>query len=277
MAFGRKKSTSTGVSINQDNVATLAADALKKVRASRVQLVVRFTFTAPFLMSRWTTKALTQMLGNMTGHEMPKGSKNLREEYENSWYRNQDGKLAIPCRIVKACIIEGAISTGGLTSKAELKRELRVMGHTAPIHVVGGEQTMDVRLVRNSNGSPDVRARATIPAGSWFECVLQFPPTLTPDKVVAAVEGGGSTIGLCEWRPQRGGELGTFDIEITKSDATSVAKVVKACSVPEESFNIPEYLMQPFMALAASEKATKSVGKAKALIDHVNGQNGAST
>ncbi len=278
MAFGKKKQVSTVV-INQDNVATLAADALKRVRSSKVQLVVKLVTDAPILMSRWTTKALTEMLGKMTGHEMPRGDKNLTEEYQDSWYRNENGDLALPLRIVKACIVEGAISTGGLTSKAELKRELRVVGHTALIHLPPGKKMeMDVKLVRNQRGGPDVRARALLPVGSWIECVLQFPPTLTPDRVIAALEGGGSTIGLCEWRPERGGELGTFQIEVGKSDAATVDRVLKACRVPEESFEVPEHLLKPFMMLAASGKKTDAVGKARAILEHVgNRSNGKSS
>jgi hypothetical protein len=268
MAFGKKKAA-TGPMATQANVSLLATEALARLRSNRVRLAVTITL-GQVLMNRWDQKSLVQMLGKMTGHDVPRGNKDLHGDYEASWYRNEKGDLALPCRVIKAAIVEGAISTDGLVSKAELKRELRVMGHTSPLDLHGKEIEMDVRLVKNQM-TPDIRARAIVPAGATAEFVLDFPQTLSVDRVMAALTSAGATIGVCDWRPQKGGEFGTFEVTKTTGEVKEVERVIKACAHPEEQFVIPEYMLHAIDAIPEN-KRSDSQKKAAAIISHVNGQ-----
>lgn len=252
----RKKAAPAATNVNQTNAALLATQALATMRSTRILLSVRLVLD-PVLMNRWTHKAITMMLSKMTGLEMPRPPKDLTEEFDNSWYRNDRGEVALPCRLIKAAIVEGAISTSKVVSKAELKRELRVRGFTAPIYGPKGKKlmvdalSMDVRPAKNASGGPDLRSRAITPAGSYLDVVLDFPPTLTPDKVMAAVDGAGGTIGFCDWRPARGGEFGTFTIDVdhVSSLKKDIDRTLKDCNSPEEQFEIPPELLRAFRAI----------------------------
>jgi hypothetical protein len=277
MGFGKKKTAPAG-NVDQSNVALLATQALATMRATRVRLVVRLTLDQ-VLMNRWTNKAIVQMLGKMVGKELPRPPKDLTTEFEESWYRNERGEVALPCRLVKAAIVEGAISTGKVVSKAELKRELRVCGFTTPIYSPDGEKLlvadliMNVRPAKNASGGPDLRSRAIVPAGSYVDIVLDFPPTLSPDKVMAAVDGAGSTIGFCDWRPERGGEFGTFAIDTDRisNDKKEIDRVLKDCCSPEEEFVIPQELLRAFNAVPR-ESMSDPVRKAMSTAENVNEQ-----
>lgn len=262
MAFGKKKSAT--MKFDQSNVSMLASDALAKKRTTLVRLPIRVVGDTPLLMHRWTQKAILQMVGKMVGQDQPRTSKDMTEEYEASWYRNEKGELAMPCRILKASIMNGAIMTQGVTSKAELKRGLRVLGYTAPIRIKrGGEMRMDQRIAKN-NGSPDMRSRALIPAGYHFDVVLQFATDLTPDKVTAALEGAGSSIGLCDWRPEKGGDYGTFSVKVL--DNSHIERILEECSSPEEEYVIPPEFLRAFAP-------TTDVGKkVQAVVGKVNGE-----
>ena len=268
MAFGKKKDIASGV--EQSNVIKLASEALAARRATRVMLPVRLTCETPMLLHRWTEKAVRQMLGKMTGLEMPREPKDLTKEFDESWYRNINGEPAVPCRVIKACIIEGAISTGKLVSKAELKREMRVRGYTAPLRIKGVKSvkdhlTMDVRIAANQGGSPDIRSRALVPAGAFCDVVLDFPKTLSPDKVIAALAAAGETIGLCDWRPERGGEFGVFSVDLLKEG--DIERILKENTVPEDEFKIPPELLRAFNALP-QESLKDSGKKVKSLIEN---------
>lgn len=275
MGFSRK-AKAPEVAVNQSNVSMLAAEALAKQRAIQVLLPVRLITTAPILMKRWTDKAITQMLGKMVGQNVPRTNKDLTSEYEDSWYRNTDDVPAVPCRIIKACIVKGAGGTGGIVTGAQLKRELRVIGHTASLHgkngkpLTGADLFMDVRVVQNF-GTPDVRARAQTPVGSYMDIVLAFPPTLTPDKVVSALQAGGANVGLCDWRPDKGGEYGTFEVELLDNTKAANDRIIKQCSVPEREFSIPEHMLRAFGSVA-KDKLSDPARKAIAVAEHVNGQ-----
>lgn len=269
MAFGKKKNA-VASNVNQSNVVMHATEALKRLRATRVRLPVRLVATAPILMNRWTSEAVLQMLGTMTKQPIPRPPKDLTKEFERSWYRNVKGELALPTRLIKACIVNGAISTGGVVSKAELKRELRVCGFTSPLRDDDGQPAhveMDVKIASNHGGGPDLRARGLV---EHYHCdvVLEFPPSLTPDKVVAAFAAGGDTIGLANWRPERGGEYGTFSIEML--DNAEIPRIMRENALPEEEFKIPPELLHAFGAhMGESDMANKAV----ATVKHVNGQN----
>lgn len=277
MSFGKKKSVSA-TNVDQSNAALLATQALATMRSSRITLVVRLVLDE-VLMNRWTNKAIHQMLGKMTGLELPRPPKDLTSEFEASWYRNDKGEVALPCRLIKAAIVEGAISTGKVVSKAELKRELRVRGFTSPIYSANGkkmlmkELIMDVKPAKNSSGGPDLRSRAIVPAGSYMDIVLEFPPTLTPDKVMAAIDGAGSTIGLCDWRPDRGGEYGTFAIDTDRisNDLKDIDRVLKDCSSPEERFVIPPSLLRAYNAMPR-ENMSDPVKKALSVAEGIDAQ-----
>lgn len=271
MPFARKKKPDTAlVLVTQSNVAQTAAEALAKARATQIQLAVRITFDSPVLMHRWTQKAITQMLGKMTGREQPRPPKDLTEECDNSWYRNTKGEPAIPCRIIKAAIIEGAIGTGGVVSKAELKRSLRVVGHTAPIHLSRAIE-QDIKIAKN-NGSVDLRGRSTAAEGSYIDVVLQFPQTLSVDKVMSAIDAAGAQIGICDWRPDTGGEYGTFHVDVLGGDPKRIGAIIKQSMVPEEEFEIPERLLRAFNAIP-QEKLSDPARKVKSLIQE-GGPNG---
>lgn len=263
MSFGKKKTES--VKFDQSNVSMLASQALAERRSSLVQLAFRVRGETPLLMNRWSNKAIGMMVGAMAGQKPPKEAKDLQEQFEGSHYRNEKGEPVIPCRILKASIIEGAIDTDGVTSKAELKRGLRVMGYTSPIRSKTPIE-MDCRIVKVGMGKPDMRARSTIAAGYHFDVVLQFNTGLTPDKVVAAFEGAGNAIGICEFRPAKGGDFGTFSIEVL--DQKEIPRILKECSSPEEEYKIPPEYLRAFKGA----KAPTDMGrKALAVMGHVNG------
>lgn len=270
MAFGKKTATA---SFDPRDAYTLASKALRERRMTQARLAFRMTLDET-LMNCFSNKALLQMLGKQTGLDQLREQKDLLKAFEDSKYRNANDVVVLPCRIIKAAIVEGAISTGKFVTKAELKRDLRVVGFTSPIiFPKGNTAEPDVRLVRNQNGVPDVRSRALLPAGSMVECVLQFPTTLSPDKVIAAFEGAGSSIGVCDYRPQNGGTYGTFSVELLPE--SEIDRIVKACSVPEKPFDIPPQFMKAFNRLGdgdAEAKPTDSQSKAAAVVKHVNGQ-----
>lgn len=266
MGFGKKKTTG-GTQVTQENVAMLASAALAKKHNTTIRLGVDVEFVDPVLMNRWTKKAMVQMLHKMvTGGALPREHKDLSADYEDSWYRNSARAVVIPCRLIKACIIEGAIGTGGSVSKAELKRGLRVEGHTAPI-TMNGKLDMDVRIT--GGNTIDVRARALVPAGSTMSFVLGFGPDLSPDKVIAATQAAGAQIGLCDWRQEKGGEFGGFKVVDCFGDAKRIATVLKACALREEEIALPPELLRAFNSIP-DEKLSDPARKVKAVL-HQNG------
>ena len=261
MAFAKKAVQS----FDPTKVTYLALEALKRSQQTRAQLPIRATLETPMLMHRWSAKAFLQMLGGMVGIPEDKGLLDLTEKYENSYYRSTEGKLVVPCRLIKAVIEKGATGQVSVTG-AEIRRMLRVVGWTSPIVLPRGKEvTMQVDIGRTSSGTPLPISRANIPEGSTFDFVLDFPCVLHPDKVMTALTNGFSVIGIGDWRPDKGGIYGTARVEVIEERA-AIAKIVKACEVHEDQFQIPPQYLQAYTARLekmSDAEVTKANGLAK--------------
>lgn len=274
MAFGKKKQVDSGPKVNQANVYELASQALARQHATRVQLGLRVTLVSPMLMHRWGQKAVLQLVGKMVGQDVPRTAKDLTDDYEQSWYRNVNDDLVVPCRIMKESFCSGGgDNVGAIVSKAQLGRELRVLGHTALVVPPKGTpvRTMNVDITRTSTGTPQPTARALVPEGAYFDLVLEFPPTLTPDKVMAACEAAGNVIGIGDWRPEKGGEHGTFTIQPVPSTPKEIGRILKTCMLAEQKFELPIEMLRAFNAIP-TEKLNDVERKVRATLTHVNGQ-----
>lgn len=278
MAARKKKEAEpapSGPQVTQHNVSQLASQALLRMRSERVRLplILIGEPDSAMLMQRWTTKAVVQMLmKQVTGVAAPRELKDLTKLAEDSWYRDIAKRPGIPCRIIKAAIVSGAVSTQKSVSKAELKRQLRIVGFMTPLlepdkkgkgyHLMelkpNGQPVnaeMNLSIVRNANGMPEVRSRALFPRWAC-KVVLEFSPRmLAVDKVMAAVAAAASDIGIGEWRSENGGELGRFTVEPLPD--SEVDDIIRETRHPEEPFIIPPELLRA-IALQDEEDVKQS-------------------
>jgi hypothetical protein len=212
--------------ITNPSISTKNIDRLEKYYKQLDEyslMPLRLVGTTPLLMHAWGAKALINMIGKMTGHEMPRVNKDLTEEYQEAFYRNTEDQTVIPCRIVKRCLLNGALATKKAVTKVDVGRYLRVVGQTAPII---GEPRMDVRLAVLSRGTPIPVARPIFDEWS-IEVVVRFTHAfLSAEKVVLAAETAGDAVGFLEWRPSSNspGEFGCFRVEHVP--ATEIDRII---------------------------------------------------
>jgi hypothetical protein len=71
-------------------------------------------------------------------------------------------------------------------------------------------------VVRIGKGSTDLRYRAEL-LGWEADVKVKFnADVLSAEQVVNLLKISGFSVGLGEWRPQKSGEYGTFDVKPTK-------------------------------------------------------------
>jgi hypothetical protein len=79
-----------------------------------------------------------------------------------------------------------------------------------------GEPRMREDVVRISRGSTDLRFRPEFPEWSATLEVTYVTISITKDSVLTLIDAGGMGVGIGEWRPEKGGDYGTYRIDITK-------------------------------------------------------------
>lgn len=139
------------------------------------------------------------------------------QEYRDSVYRTRDEensltRLQFPAPACKGVLRECAVDLPSSITKAQVGRLTWVEGYRVP---VWGVPQLIMSVVRNSdiNRVPDIRTRAILPEWAIQVRVKYIRPMITEKLLSALLQFGGMTIGLGDWRQQKGsGSHGQFEL-----------------------------------------------------------------
>lgn len=196
-------------------MTTQSTVSLKRI--VRDVAVVDIKGTAPLIVHRWSEKARTMMLDAQQGRKTPKQLKDPQADYESSMYKFEDGSAGFPVMAFKSATVKGG---GRLFGKAVKMTELRQLliflangigTDGTQLVSIKGEPTMREDMVRVGMGTADIRYRAEY--RDWTaQLRIEFVPSVIDlESVVALVDAGG-TNGIGEWRPEKSGSYGTYEV-----------------------------------------------------------------
>jgi hypothetical protein len=172
---------------------------------------------SPLLINNFSAKTRQQIEDTQTGEVGKKGKKSPRnpeQEYQDARILDEKGRDCVPARYLKAAIVTAA--TLAELKKTEVRTTLFVLGDLLPIEGDKPRMRTDmVRVGRFGSKQPMPRYRAEYPNWS-LSFKIQFEPRiLSPQKLIYLVRRAGLNVGLCEWRPEKNGDLGRFDIKLS--------------------------------------------------------------
>jgi hypothetical protein len=175
--------------------------------------------TSPLILNRMSEKAKHELL-------LPKGRKNAVEratslkhipidEYRASAYTLKDDSaptlLAILSTAFKGALRSAALDMPG-AKKAQIGRLTYIAGEMVGIY---GQPRLFMSITRSAdmNKTPDVRTRAIVPAWACKLQVTFVQPLIRAQAVANLLAAAGITIGVGDWRPEKGaGSYGQFRI-----------------------------------------------------------------
>lgn len=173
---------------------------------------VKLKGTAPLIMHKFSQKAKMQMLAKQQKKVTEREIRDPEKEYEESKYLTADGKLAIPALWVKLSIVDAVRNVDGLTMTL-VRGAVFIRGDKDGLVPVKYSEVRNREdIVRIGKGSTDLRYRAELL--DW-ECDIEMtfnPHVLSAEQVLNLLKIGGYSVGLGEWRPQRNGDFGTFEV-----------------------------------------------------------------
>src|SRR5580704_13030867 len=183
--------------------------------------------TAPLIMNAFNQKVIEQLLRkHMQVHEQ-REAKKPRELIERAIVRNEDGEIAMPTIAFKKAILSASVGVKSL-NKPKVRLALDVIGLSVPIRF----EKMVPRLdpVRLANGMPDLRFRPSF-MGWGCNVGIDYDPNRISAATVTELVAGAGRIGVGEWRPERDGKMGTFEIEGMLAPREFESET-KKCSIP---------------------------------------------
>lgn len=195
--------------------------AAAQVSISRIgteTLSVPIIGTAPLIVHKFSEKARRQMLDNMQGRKSPKEPKNPEAEFEAALYRHDDGGFGFPVIAFKAASV-GACRFFGKSMPMTLARQCiffeaefsKTDGQK--LARIDGTPHMREDVVTVGMNGHDLRYRPEFTEWATTLEVVYVKSMLTRESVLSLIDAGGMGVGVGEWRPEKRGDFGTFQID----------------------------------------------------------------
>lgn len=186
---------------------------LKKIKPEMVKIKVKGL--SPLIMHRWDEKAKKQMLDKQMKKSVKKEAKDPKQQYESSVYWMDGGTVGFPADGFKKAMVRGAKQLG--LTMTDMRTGFFVHGEYSqkedrelvPIY---GSVSMREDMVRIANNTSDIRYRGQV--NNW-EATLNISynsVVVSFDQIVNMLEAAGYGVGVGEWRPERDGIFGRFEV-----------------------------------------------------------------
>lgn len=165
--------------------------------------------TTPLIVHRFAEKARKEMLDKMMKvAKIGKDAYSPEEMYQDSLYIMEDGRTGFPAVAFKAAAVAAANDAG--IQKVLARRSFHITGgELVPIR---GEHRMREDVVRIAMGTSTIRHRAEYPTWSVAITVAYNASIITLDQLVNLFNIAGFGVGVGEWRPERDGIFGTWEV-----------------------------------------------------------------
>lgn len=207
---------------------------IRPVEIERVNITI--VGDSPLIVHAWSEKAKRQMLEAQMKVTKTKGRdpKNPVEDFIESMYWVTDkpseptwdafedavaagAKWGFPALAIKQAAISGGFRSGALKDKVSSKGAffidgIQVGGDRLAV-IEGDTPVMREDMVRVGMGTADIRYRGEF--RNWHAILtVSFNKNgpMTLEQIVNLINLGGYTVGIGEWRPEKGGMNGMFHV-----------------------------------------------------------------
>jgi hypothetical protein len=191
---------------------------------------LRINGTTPLIVHAWSQKAIAQMLGKQKGEaSLGREDKKPFQDFLGSLYWLdkrpptlgpdivdatpeamkilQKLRFGFPARGIKAAAVDAAVTCN--IAKTEARRAFHIEADLVEIH---GTLSMREDIVRVGMGTADVRHRGQFDDWHMILPIKYRPDCLSASQIVNLFSLAGFSTGLGEWRVEKDGDHGMFEV-----------------------------------------------------------------
>ncbi len=200
----------------------MAKQELKiQISAPNIKIIkAKIIGTSSLIFHKWDEKAIKMILDK----QMKKAAKGREvrdpeKEYESSFYYDKDKNIAFPARNINQAIVGSARFIQGVPMTI-LRGSIFIEGDVdGMIPVAYKKKQMRQDMVTVGMGTADIRFRGELLDWS-MEFIMKFDSDLlSAEQVLNLLQRAGFSQGLGEWRPEKNGDNGTFEVSSTSESA----------------------------------------------------------
>jgi len=226
MATKTAQRSETNGQATDETTATPSEAAAPSVLLARVKIetmLVPIIGTSPLIVSRFTEKQKRAMLATQQKRKEAKEPRDPDAEYESSLYLLDDETPGMPAVAFKAATISASRFYARTVKMVELRQFLFFQGEMSKqaqqqlVRIVGEHHSReDVVRLAGPSRSADLRYRAEFSDWSTTLTVAFAAGCISRDSILSLIHAGGFGVGVGEWRPERNGELGRYEIDCNR-------------------------------------------------------------
>jgi len=190
----------------------------------QVRVTTRLIGKSPLIQHQWGEKAISMMRDKHAGKKTKnRDVRDPQAEGEAAAYRTEKGAYGVPAMAIKAAVLGAAHKDLGI-EKTLVRKALFLVcddkGKVLPMDCDEPEIREDT--VRVGMGSADLRYRPYF--HRWaVDVTWEIDGTLLRvEDLVNLINRAGFGVGIGEWRPEKGGEYGRFEVDMTHPVTSSV-------------------------------------------------------
>lgn len=187
------------------------------------KLIVPVVGTTPLIVHNFSEKSKRQMLEAQQGRKTVKQNRDPKAEYEAAFYKifreGQPESYGLPAVSFKQATISAARFYKSVRM-SELKQALFFRGTLTKadpqqlVEITGSpEMREDVVRLGGASRSADLRYRPEFREWSATLEVEYVDSLLSKESVLSLIDAGGLGVGVGEWRPEKGGDFGRYQID----------------------------------------------------------------
>jgi len=189
---------------------------LKPISKQLIEVTVKGI--SPYISHAWSEKALKMIRDKHAGRKTKdREVRNPEEEMQAAAYYTENGEYGVPAMAIKSAIVGAAHKDLGIEKTLVRKGLfLRCTDSNGVLPMRYSEVVMREDMVRVGRGSTDLRYRPEF--RDWeVDLVMEIDTDLlTVSDVVNLLNRSGFGIGVGEWRPEKNGEFGRFEVSSTE-------------------------------------------------------------
>lgn len=192
-------------------MAKTTSEVIQLPELKQRKAIIRVHGTSSLITHPFSQKALKSIEDKQKGKakNAKHDARDPEQEYQDSLYICDDGGYGFPAIGFKGAVVTAANDAG--IQKVLARRAFHVVG--GELVKIEGEPSMRTDRVTIGMGTTDVRYRAEFKEWSADIPIMFNEGVISLEQLVNLFRIAGFGVGIGEWRPERNGIHGTWEVE----------------------------------------------------------------